>query len=194
MFGAGLGLPIVKTLIELMHGTIAVQSIPDKGTTFTITLSFPIASEASTEDKDSTESESKEDLSAFFQGKHILLTEDNDINAEIAINLLENAKFIVDRAKDGLDCIKQLQSKPENYYDAILMDVQMPNMDGYETTRLIRARTDNRRLIPIIAMTANAFDEDRKKALDVGMNGHIAKPIDIKGMFATLYDILNKQD
>lgn len=194
VFGAGLGLPIVKTLIELMHGTIAVQSIPNKGTTFTITLSFPIASEAFTEDKDSTESESKEDLSAFFQGKHILLTEDNDINAEIAINLLENAKFIVDRAKDGLDCIKQLQSKPENYYDAILMDVQMPNMDGYETTRLIRARTDNRRLIPIIAMTANAFDEDRKKALDVGMNGHIAKPLDIKGMFATLYDILNKQD
>lgn len=192
VFGAGLGLPIVKTLVELMHGTIAVKSGLNKGTTFTINLSFPIADEAQQSDDTDANSKKSNDFSAFLNGKHLLLAEDNDINAEIAINLLKNVGIVVDWAKDGIDCIEQLQNKPENYYDAILMDVQMPNMDGYETTRLIRSRTDGHHLIPIIAMTANAFEEDRKKALEVGMNGHIAKPIDIENMLATLYEVLHK--
>lgn len=187
VIGTGLGLPIVKSLIELMHGSIHVESKVGKGTRTTVNLSFPIATKEEFE-------KGKERQEANFliglTGKRILLAEDNDLNAEIAVTLLEESGFSVDRVADGKQCISTLQEKPERYYDVILMDIQMPNMDGYKTTKLIRQLQNKRAEIPIVAMTANAFDEDKQKALDSGMNGHIAKPIDTKILFQILENIL----
>lgn len=187
VIGTGLGLPIVKSLIELMHGSIHVESKVGKGTRTTVNLSFPIATKEEFE-------KGKERQEANFliglTGKRILLAEDNDLNAEIAVTLLEESGFSVDRVADGKQCISNLQEKPERYYDVILMDIQMPNMDGYKTTKLIRRLQNKRAEIPIVAMTANAFDEDKQKALDSGMNGHIAKPIDTKILFQILENIL----
>ena len=118
-----------------------------------------------------------------ISGKHILLAEDNDLNAEIAEFILEDMGLIVDRVEDGVQCVSRIEQKPAGTYDLILMDIQMPNMDGYKATEVIRDLSDkNKANIPIIAMTANAFEEDRKKALAKGMNGHIAKPVDIEKM------------
>ena len=187
VIGTGLGLPIVKSLIELMHGSIHVESEVGKGTRTTIILSFPIATK---EDFEKGKEHKEATFLAGLKGRRILLAEDNDLNAEIALTLLEESGFKVDRATDGMQCISILQEKPEEYYDVILMDIQMPNMDGYKTTRLIRQLQNKKASIPIIAMTANAFDEDKQKALDAGMNGHIAKPIDTKILFQTLEQIL----
>ena len=187
VIGTGLGLPIVKSLIELMHGSIHVESEVGKGTRTTIILSFPIATK---EDFEKGKEQKEATFLAGLKGRRILLAEDNDLNAEIALTLLEESGFKVDRATDGMQCISILQEKPEGYYDVILMDIQMPNMDGYKTTRLIRQLQNKKASIPIIAMTANAFDEDKQKALDAGMNGHIAKPIDTKILFQTLEQIL----
>ncbi len=187
VIGTGLGLPIVKSLIELMHGSIHVESEVGKGTRTTIILSFPIATK---EDFEKGKEQKEATFLAGLKGRRILLAEDNDLNAEIAVTLLEESGFKVDRATDGMQCISILQEKPEEYYDVILMDIQMPNMDGYKTTRLIRQLQNKKASIPIIAMTANAFDEDKQKALDAGMNGHIAKPIDTKILFQTLEQIL----
>lgn len=187
VIGTGLGLPIVKSLIELMHGSIHVESEVGKGTRTTIILSFPIATK---EDFEKGKEQKEATFLAGLKGRRILLAEDNDLNAEIALTLLEESGFKVDRATDGMQCISILQEKPEEYYDVILMDIQMPNMDGYKTTRLIRQLQNKKANIPIIAMTANAFDEDKQKALDAGMNGHIAKPIDTKILFQTLEQIL----
>lgn len=187
VIGTGLGLPIVKSLIELMHGSIHVESEVGKGTRTTIILSFPIATK---EDFEKGKEQKEATFLAGLKGRRILLAEDNDLNAEIAITLLEESGFKVDRATDGMQCISILQEKPEGYYDVVLMDIQMPNMDGYKTTRLIRQLQNKKANIPIIAMTANAFDEDKQKALDAGMNGHIAKPIDTKILFQTLEQIL----
>ena len=185
--GTGLGLPIVKALIELMNGTIHVDSKIGEGTKTTIFLSFRIAKETEIQQKkDEQKVTSYEEL----KGKRILLAEDNDLNAEIAITILEENGLKVERAVDGVACLMQLKRMPLRYYDAILMDIQMPNMDGCEATRRIRSLQDERSTIPIIAMTANAFDEDRQKVLDAGMNAHVAKPIDIKVLFEVLKENL----
>ena len=185
--GTGLGLPIVKALVDRMHGTIDVQSKIGCGTTMTVTLPLPLASE---EQVRAYQQPVEEQLPADLKGRRILLAEDNDLNAEIAMTLLQENGLEVERAADGLLCVAALQNHPADYYDAILMDIQMPHMNGYQATQTIRSLRDPRRNIPIIAMTANAFDEDRQKALEVGMNEHLAKPIDLDALFKTLERVL----
>ena len=185
--GTGLGLPIVKALVDRMHGTIDVQSKIGCGTTMTVTLPLPLASE---EQVRAYQRPVEEQLPADLKGRRILLAEDNDLNAEIAMTLLQENGLEVERAADGLLCVAALQNHPADYYDAILMDIQMPHMNGYQATQTIRSLRDPRRNIPIIAMTANAFDEDRQKALEVGMNEHLAKPIDLDSLFKTLERVL----
>ena len=185
--GTGLGLPIVKALVDRMHGTIDVQSKIGCGTTMTVTLPLPLASE---EQVRAYQQPVEEKLPADLKGRRILLAEDNDLNAEIAMTLLQENGLEVERAADGLLCVAALQNHPADYYDAILMDIQMPHMNGYQATQTIRSLRDPRRNIPIIAMTANAFDEDRQKALEVGMNEHLAKPIDLDALFKTLERVL----
>ena len=129
----------------------------------------------------------------MLQGKHVLLAEDNDLNAEIAEFILEDMGLVVDRVEDGIRCVAQMEQKPAGTYDLILMDIQMPHMDGYKATQAIRRLADQKKAdIPIIAMTANAFEEDRKKALEKGMNGHIAKPVDIEKMKEILQNTLKR--
>ena len=187
VIGTGLGLPIVKALVDRMHGTIDVQSKIGCGTTMTVTLPLPLASE---EQVRAYQQPVEEQLPADLKGRRILLAEDNDLNAEIAMTLLQENGLEVERAADGLLCVAALQNHPADYYDAILMDIQMPHMNGYQATQTIRSLRDLRRNIPIIAMTANAFDEDRQKALEVGMNEHLAKPIDLDALFKTLERVL----
>ena len=186
VIGTGLGLPIVKALVEWMHGSIDVQSKLGAGTTVTITLGFPLADEA----QKSVEEQDAEGDAAQLKGCRILLAEDNDLNAEIVVTILEESGLTVERTADGELCIEALKAHPAGYYDAILMDIQMPNMDGYQAAKLIRNLSDGRRAIPIIAMTANAFDEDRQKALSVGMDAHLAKPVDVKRLFGTLRKVI----
>lgn len=186
VIGTGLGLPIVKALVEWMHGSIDVQSKLGAGTTVTITLGFPLADEA----QKSVEEQDAEGDAAQLKGCRILLAEDNDLNAEIVVTILEESGLTVERTADGELCIEALKAHPAGYYDAILMDIQMPNMDGYQATKLIRNLSGNYRTIPIIAMTANAFDEDRQKALSVGMDAHLAKPVDVKRLFGTLRKVI----
>lgn len=181
--GTGLGLPIVKSLVDLMHGDIQVESKLGSGTKTTIFLAFRMATESEIQKKTD---EKKEFAYKELKGKRILLAEDNDLNAEIAMTILEENGLKVERVADGAACLIQLERRPLHYYDAILMDIQMPNMDGYEASRRIRSLLNERSAIPIIAMTANAFDEDKQKALDAGMNAHVAKPIDIKILFKVL--------
>ena len=186
--GTGLGLPIVKSLVDLMGGTINVESKVGQGTKTTIVLSFRAASEQQIQEMERSQ---KKERFQNIEGKRILLAEDNQLNAEIALELLEENGLKAEWVEDGIECVKALRNKPENYYDLILMDIQMPNMDGYKATEVIRKLEGPRGRIPIIAMTANAFDEDKQKAFDAGMNGHIAKPIDTKMLFSTLSKVLN---
>ena len=186
VIGTGLGLPIVKALVEWMHGSIDVQSKLGAGTTVTITLGFPLADEA----QKRVEEQDAEGDAAQLRGCRILLAEDNDLNAEIVVTILEESGLTVERTADGELCIEALKAHPAGYYDAILMDIQMPNMDGYQATKIIRNLSGNYRTIPIIAMTANAFDEDRQKALSVGMDAHLAKPVDVKRLFGTLRKVI----
>ena len=179
--GVGLGLPIVKSLIDMMNGTIQVESKLNKGIKFTVELSFLTSLQVENVNERNTST-------LDFSGKHILLVEDNELNAEIGIELLNTFKVIIDLAKNGEECIKILEKMPEGYYDLILMDIQMPIMDGYEATKIIRSFNNKNAQIPIIAMTANAFEEDRKHALQLGMNEHLAKPVDIE----KLKDVLTK--
>lgn len=179
--GTGLGLPIVKSLLDLMGGDIKVDSELGKGTTITITVEFPIAMKeelAAVDKKDAPKHE--------LMGKRILLAEDNDLNAEIAITLLSENGFAVERARDGAVCVNMVKEKPADYYNLILMDIQMPNKNGYKASEEIRNLEDRRAFIPIIAMTANAFDEDKQKAAAAGMNGYIAKPIDVNVLINTI--------
>ncbi len=181
--GTGLGMGIVKNLVELMGGTISVESELGKGTTVSFTIPHRIA-EAPTE----TEHMDTDIDPQTFAGKRILLAEDNELNAEIAIEILTEAGFEVGHAEDGIICLDMLN---KHDYDLILMDVQMPNMDGLKTTAVIRQLPDKTKAnTPVIAMTANAFEEDRKKCLEAGMNGFMSKPIDIGNLMKTLADIL----
>ena len=188
--GTGLGMGITKKMVDLMNGTIEVESELGKGTRVTICLPHRIASEAERRIMGEKRDRLVCDLSVFA-GKRILLAEDNDLNAEIAIAVLEEAGFAVEHAEDGIICVDMLERREAGYYDLILMDIQMPNMDGYKATGIIRSMKDPRKAaIPIIAMTANAFEEDRKNAFAAGMNGHIAKPVNVNRLYETLAEIL----
>ena len=187
--GTGLGMPIVKNLVEMQGGTIEVESEPGKGSRFIVTLEHPIADEALYKPQ---EQEAKSAQGAeLLKGKRILLAEDNDLNAEIALFILQNMGLEVERVEDGAQCVSRLEQQPAGTYDLILMDVQMPKMDGYEATQAIRALDDKEKAaIPIVAMTANAFAEDRERALAAGMNSHIAKPIDVAKLERVLLQLL----
>ena len=187
IIGTGLGLPIVKSLIDLMQGSIEVESELGKGTKFEVILPLKIVTEQQMNEKQEKTAQMIPDA---LRGKKILLAEDNELNAEIAMTILEEYGFEVTKTADGKECLEELKRMPEHTYDIILMDIQMPNMDGYEATTQIRALDGERSRIPIVAMTANAFDEDKKKAIDTGMNGHVAKPIDIHVLIRTLKEVL----
>lgn len=191
--GTGLGMPIVKKMVDLMGGSIEVASELGKGTVFTFTLMHKIADRKFYSQK--TEAAETSEMGKNLSGKHVLLAEDNDLNAEIAVTVLEETGIVIERVEDGIQCVNRVVQMSPGTYDLILMDIQMPNMDGYKATRCIRRLDDKKKAeIPIIAMTANAFAEDRKKAFDAGMNGHIAKLIDIEKLGAVILSVLNKQE
>ena len=187
--GTGLGLPIVKSLIDMMGGTIEVESQLGCGTKMNVVLPFELASEKQILEEKQKE---KEKISDSILGKRVLLAEDNELNAEIAMTVLKENGLKAERAANGKQCIEMLKKMPEDYYDMILMDIQMPEMDGYEATKLIRHLDDARADIPIVAMTANAFEEDRQKALESGMNAHVSKPVDMNMLFKVMAQILKK--
>ena len=181
IIGTGLGLRIVKSFVDLMNGDISVESEPGKGTCFTVEISCRKVPE---EELQQQMEEQPENVS--LAGRRLLLAEDNGLNAEIAMTILQDANAEVELAADGKIAVDMLKDAPVGYYDAILMDIQMPNMNGYEATKAIRKLTDERAKIPIIAMTANAFEEDRQAALAAGMDDYVAKPVEISELFRTI--------
>lgn len=196
--GMGLGMAIVKKIVDRMDGTIAVKSRQGKGTEVTVILPFKVSGqpnewEANTRKKIVQIQRFSEDknFENLFKGKKILLTEDNELNREIAVELLKEEEFILDTAEDGTIAVEKMRTAKPGQYDLILMDIQMPIMDGYEATRQIRKlenpETAN---IPIVAITANAFEEDRQKALEAGMNEHVSKPIDMERLLEIMKKVL----
>ena len=181
IIGTGLGLHIVKSFVDLMNGDISVKSEPGKGTCFTVEISCRKIPE---EELQQQMEEQPENVS--LAGRRLLLAEDNGLNAEIAMTILQDADAEVELAADGKIAVDKLKDVPVGYYDAILMDIQMPNTNGYEATKAIRKLTDERAKMPIIAMTANAFEEDRQAALAAGMDDYVAKPVEISELFRTI--------
>lgn len=192
--GTGLGLAIVKNLTDIMEGTIDVTTAPGEGTEFIVHLTFEQTTEEAVESGTPDDSKEKEqsDLNMDFSDKRLLVVEDNEINREIVTMLLKDAGCMLETAENGQIAIDMLVEGGPHYYDAILMDIQMPVMDGYTATRNIRA-LENRELasVPIIALTANAFSEDEEAAKKAGMQAHISKPIEVDVMMRTLAEILS---
>lgn len=183
IIGTGLGMPIVKKLVDLMHGTISIESEEGKGTTVVVNLPHRYIIEKE-------EVDVVDDKEIDLTGKHILLVEDNDLNAEIAQTLLEDKGLKVMRAKDGLEAITIVKENAVDCFDCILMDIQMPRMNGFEACKVIRSLPNNRSQLPIIALTANAFEEDRQDCLEAGMSEHVAKPIEIQSLLQTIESVL----
>ena len=187
--GTGLGMPIIKKYVDMMGGTIKAKSKLGEGSKFTVIMEYRIADKVYYEQDTDPLPDTKE--TDRISGKHVLLAEDNDLNAEIAEFILEDMGLMVDRVEDGVQCVARMEQKTAGTYDLILMDIQMPNMDGYKATQAIRRLADKKKAgIPIIAMTANAFEEDRKKAFEKGLNGHIAKPVDAEKVKKTILSAL----
>lgn len=189
--GTGLGMAIVKNLVDFMNGSIEVESELGKGSTFTITIPHKIAYK----DYTNRNIESSNEFDIDFKGKRILLAEENELNAEITITILSEMGFVVKAVEDGILWVNEMQHQPANTYDLILMDIQIPNMDGYKANDCIRHLSQLEKAnIPIIAMSANTFEEDKKKAFDVKMNDYITKPIDFQKMEVVLKHVLSKKD
>lgn len=187
--GTGLGMTITKNLVDMMHGTISVKSTQGKGTAFTIELTLQLAGKraAATHESKAPHANARHHL----QKSRILLVDDNDLNREIAITLLEDEGLAVEYAIDGCEAVEKIMNSPAGHYQLVLMDVQMPVMNGYEATKAIRRLSDpTRAKVPILAMTADAFEEDRQKALRSGMNGHLSKPIEIDKLFEAMDEVL----
>ena len=188
--GTGLGMTITKNLVDMMHGSIAVKSVQGKGTAFTIELTLQLAGKraAAAHESKAPHANARHHL----QKSRILLVDDNDLNREIAITLLEDEGLTVEYAVDGCEAVKKIMNSPAGHYQLVLMDVQMPVMNGYEATKAIRRLSDpTRAKVPILAMTADAFEEDRQKALRSGMDGHLSKPIEIDRLFEALDELLD---
>jgi CheY-like chemotaxis protein len=182
--GTGLGMAITKKIVDMMGGSIEVNSCEGNGSEFIVTIPCKICEVP-------IESAEQSDTEVDFSGKRVLLAEDVDTNQMIATALLEEVGFQVEIAADGKQAVEMMDKAEPGYYDIILMDIQMPNMDGYEATKLIRAMDDKTKAnIPIAAVTANAFGEDKEKALNVGMNAHLAKPYDMQQIIKVLKDLL----
>lgn len=188
--GAGLGMGIVKKLVDLMNGEIKVESALGEGSKFTVTIPCRISSGEEAHAKRAVIDIDK----TVFEGKRILLAEDNDLNAEIATELLSDEGLVIERAKDGVNCVEKLEKAPGGYYDIILMDIQMPIMNGYEAAAQIRRLDDLKKAnIPIVALTANAFSEDKDNAIKAGMNDHVPKPIDMNVLLPVIQKLVNSK-
>ncbi len=188
--GTGLGMAIAKNIVDMMGGMISVKSEENVGTEFIVTMQFRICKEADKSDAPDLTDAFKTEFD--LRGKKILLAEDNELNREIVMAILEDAGVEVTSVKDGIEAVEAAVASEPGQYDLILMDIQMPLMDGYTATREIRTlKNPEIADIPIIALTANAFDSDRKKALETGMNGYIAKPISMEKLMEVMREVLS---